>query len=162
MHGNPLQIPEQARFAVALIHGCHSSSIDLHDYLPSGHCLSRARFRHLRESDWIVVTDGAAPVGLAAYKRADGEVRVVHELLLDRTLASSDATRITDVLLSALEMVAHGDGISFLTFLLRNDVVIAPFEERGYASLVLDDSGIWLQRRLGWLGWSEVRSDRQH
>jgi hypothetical protein len=117
--------------------------------------------RHLRESDWVVVTEDSVPVGLAAYKRADGDVRVVHELLLARSLASPDAARVTDALLSALEMVAYEDGIRCLTFLLRYGVVMKPFEQRGYTSLVIE-SCTWLQKKLGWLGWSEIRSEHPH
>ena len=105
---------------------------------------------------------GSVPVGLAAYKRSDGEVRVVHELMLDRTLAGPDAARVTDVLLSALELVAYDDGIRCLTFLLRCGMVIGPFEQRGYTSLVIDCSGMWLQRELGWPGWCEIRSEHPH
>lgn len=61
---------------VAVVDGC-ASSLELETCLPTGHCLSRARSRHLRESDWVVVTHGSVPVGLAAYKGADSDVRVV-------------------------------------------------------------------------------------
>jgi hypothetical protein len=105
----------------------------------------------------VVVAEDAVPVALAAYKRVDSEVRVVHELLLDRTLAGPDAARVTEVLLSALEMVAFDEGVRCLTFLLRCSVVTGPFEQRGYMSLVLDSSGMWLQKKLG---WCEVHSER--
>jgi len=162
MNGTPPQRSEPKTFDLAVIHDCCSSPFDLHNCVPSGHCLSHARLRHLRESERIVVTDASVPVGLTAYKRATSEIRVVHELLLDRTLTGRDATRITDALLSALEMVAQQDGVGCLTFLLRYGIVIAPFEERGYTSLVLDGRGVWLQRKLGWLGWCETRSVHQH
>jgi hypothetical protein len=158
MIGSPPASLAQKALDVALIHGC-SGPPDLHTCIPAGHCVSRARLHHLRESEWIVVTDGAVPVALAAYKRADGEIRVVHELLLDRTLAGPYAAAVTDVLLSALEFVAYDDGVRCLTFLLRCSVVMEPFEQRGYTSLVID-SCTWLQRKLGWLGWSEMRSDQ--
>ena len=141
--------------------GC-CGSLNRQTCLPAGYCLSRARLRHLEESDWVVVTDDSVPVGLAAYKRADGEVRVIHELLLDQTLDASGAVRVTEALLSALEMVAYDDGIRCLTFLLRCSVVMEPFEQRGYMSLALDASGMWLQRKLGWLGWCETHSERPH
>ena len=54
---------------VAVVHGC-ASSLERETCLPAGHCLSRARSRHLRESDWVIVTDDSVPVGLAAYKHA--------------------------------------------------------------------------------------------
>jgi hypothetical protein len=137
MIGSLLASSEQETFHVAVIHGC-AGPPDLHKSVPAGHCVSRARLRHLRESEWIVVTDGSVPVGLAAYKRADGEVRVVHEFMLDRSLAGADAARVTDVLLSALEIVAYDDGVRCLTFLLRCSVMMEPFEHRGYTSLVND------------------------
>lgn len=146
---------------VAVIHGW-SDQADLHTCVPAGNCVNRVLRRHLRESECIVVRDGFVPVGLAAYKRADGQVRVVHELMLDRTLAGPDAASVTDLLLSALELVAYDDGIRCLTFLLRCGVVMGPFQQRGYMSLVLDCSGMWLQRKLGWLGWGEIRSERLH
>ena len=94
--------------------------------------------------------------------RADSDVRVVHEVLLDRTLAAPDAARVTDVLLSPLEVLAYDDGVRCLTFLLRCDVVMEPFERRGYTSLVIECACTWMQKKLGWLGWCEVRSERSH
>jgi hypothetical protein len=160
MIGSPLASSARKALDVALIHG-GSRPPDLHHYVPAGHCVSRARLRHLRESERIVVTDGSVPVGLAAYTRTDGEIRVVHELMLDRTLAGPDAAAVTGVLLSALESVAYDEGVRCLTFLLRCSVVMEPFEQRGYTSLVID-SCTWLQRKLGWLGWCEMRSGRPH
>jgi len=159
MNGTLPPSSEPQTFDVAVIHRS-SGPADASDCVPQGHCLSRARMRHLCESDWIVVRDSSGPVGLAAYKRADGEVRVVHEFLLDPRLTGPPAAHVTDALLSALEMVAHEEGVSCLTFLLRSRVVMAPFERRGYMSLALDSGGIWLQRKLGWLGWCEAGSAR--
>lgn len=121
--------PEPRALDIAVMHGCACSSD--RQTLPAGHCLSRARLRHLQESDWVVVTEDSVPVGLAAYKCADSDVRVVHELLLDRTLSGRDATRVTDTLLAALEIVAYDDRVSCLMLLLYGDVVITPFEEHG-------------------------------
>src|SRR5216684_3846373 len=98
--GTPVPSPERKALEVAVTHGCCCLP-DPRTCLPAGHCLSGARIRHLRESDWIVVTEGSIPVGLAAYKRADSDVRVVHELLVDRTLAACEAARVTDAILSA-------------------------------------------------------------
>jgi hypothetical protein len=160
MNGTPLPRFGLKAFDATVIHGCCAGPIELYNCVPFGHQVSRARLRHLRESERIVVTDAAVPVGLAAYKRADGEIRVAHEFLLDRTLSRADTTTVTDVLLSAIEMVAYEDRVSCLTFLLRNGVVIEAFERRGYMSLVLECRGIWLQRKLGWPGWCDRRSER--
>jgi hypothetical protein len=158
MIGSPLASSAQKALNVALIHG-GSGPPDLRTCVPAGHGVSRAFLRHLRESEWIVVTDGSVPVGLAAYKRVESEIRVVHELLEDRTLAGPDAAAVTDALVSALEIVAYDEGVRCLTFLLRCSVVMEPFEQRGYTSFVID-SCTWLQRKLGWLGWCEMRSDQ--
>ena len=149
----------EPQFDVAVIRNV-AGSTDASHWLPYGHCLSRARLRHLGESEGIVVRNGVRTVGLAAYKRADGDVRVVHEFLLDPRLACPDAVQVTDALLSALEMVAYEEGASCLTFLLRSRVLMGPFEQRGYLSLALDSGGIWLQRKLGWLGWRETGATR--
>lgn len=158
MNGTLLPRSGLKAFDATVIHGCCAGPIELYNCVPFGHQVSRARLRHLRESERIVVTDASVPVGLAAYKRADGEIRVAHEFLLDRSLSGTDTTTVTDVLLSAIEMLAYEDHVSCLTFLLRNDVVIEPFERRGYMSLVLECRSIWLQRKLGWPGWCESRS----
>lgn len=92
--GTPRTTPERKALDVAVMHGCDSPS--RHIGLPVGHCLSRARLRHLGESRWVVVVDGSIPVGFAAYQHADCTIRVVHEFLLDRTMADSEAARVTD------------------------------------------------------------------
>ncbi len=94
MRGTPPQSSERTTSDVTVIHG-RSGPPDLRTCVPAGHCLSRARLRHLRESEWIVVIEDSIPVDLAAYKRADSGVRVVHELLLDRTLARRRGLRAT-------------------------------------------------------------------
>jgi len=159
MNGTLPPSSQPQTFDVAVMHGS-SCPVDASEWVPRGHSLSRARLCHLCESDVIVVRDGSDAVGLAAYKRANSEVRVVHEFLLDLRLAGPPAVQVTDALLSALEMVAHEEGVSCLTFLLRSRVVMAPFEQRGYMSLALDSDNVWLQRKLGWLGWCGIGSAR--
>jgi hypothetical protein len=98
-------------------------------------------------------------VGLAAYKPADSNVRVVFEFLVDQTLAACDVARVTDAMLSALEILAHDDHISSLMFLICGAVAIRPFELRGYTSIVIDPRGIWVQKKLDGLGWASTRSE---
>jgi len=109
-----------------------------------------------------VVTESSIPVGLAAYKCADREVRVVHELLVDRTLPACDAARVTDTILSAVEMVAYDDHISCLMFLIFSAVAVTPFEQRGYTAIVVDPCGVWVQKKLDQLGWASIRSEHPH
>ena len=143
------------------MHG-RACSLDRQACLPAGHCLSRARLRHLQESDWVVVTQDSVPVGLAAYKCADSDVRVVHELLLDRTLTGRDAAAVTNTLLAALEILAYDDRVGCLMCLLHGDVVTAPFEQRGYSAIVVDPCGAWLQKKLDRLDWASAHSVHLH
>lgn len=130
--------------------------------LPIGHCLSRARLRHLRASECVVVTEGFVPVGLAAYKSADSDVRVVHEFLVDRTLADSDAATVTDALLAALELLAHDDRVRCLMLLVPGSIVLPVFARRGYTAIAIDSSGAWLQKTLDSLRWVSSRSAHPH
>jgi hypothetical protein len=142
---------------VVLVHGCACSS-EQQISLPAGHCLSRARLRHLRESEWVVATEDAVRVGFAAYKFADSDVRVVHELLLDRTLTECEVARVTEALLAALEILAYEDRVNCLMFLLHGDVVITPFEQHGYSPIVVDRCGAWVQKKLDRFGWATSHS----
>jgi hypothetical protein len=145
---------------VELIHGA-GCCWDLARWLPPGRVLSPARQQYLHASEWVVVSRASAPVGFAAYRCADGEIRVVHELLLDHSLELSEARMVTEALVATLEMQALDDGIACLTFLLPNGVITDPFQARGYSSLVLDSTRIWLQRKLGWAGWCGGKSGVQ-
>ena len=154
----PVPSPERKALEVAVTHGCCGLP-DPRTCLPAGHCLSGARIRHLLESDWIVVTEGSIAVGLAAYKCAASDVRVVHEWLVDRTLAPCDAATVTDAMLSAVEIVAHDHHISCLMFLICGAVAVTPFEQRGYTAIVVDPGGVWVQKKLDRLGWASIRSE---
>lgn len=155
----PRPSPDPKALDVAVMHGCACSS-DWQTCLPAGHCLSRARLRHVQESDWVAVTKDSVPVGLAAYKCADSDVRVVHELMLDRTLTGRDAAKVTDALLAPLEMMAYDDRVRCLMFLLYGDVVMTPFEEQGYSAIVADRCGVWLQKKLDGLTWTQSPSGK--
>jgi hypothetical protein len=121
--------------------------------LPAGHCLSRIRLRHLRQSDWVVVSDESVLLGLAAYKKANSDVRVIHEVLVDRTLSISEVARITDMLISALEMTALDEGVNFLMFMLDTEVLATRFESYGYDVIVADRCGTWIQKKLDGFTW---------
>jgi hypothetical protein len=139
---------------LAVVHG-RAPSFEREKCLPAGHCLSRARFCRLRQSDWIIVAHGARPVGLAAYKRADSDVRVVHELLVERTLPVAKAVSVIDALIVSLEMVAYDECVDCLMFmLLRQDVSIPRFESHGYRVIAADPCGAWLQKKLDRLDWA--------
>ena len=154
------KLMEQSTFDVALIHGSCCAG-DLDRCLPPGLRLTQARRRHLQESEWLVASRADHSEGFAAYKRADGQIRVVHELLLDPALGHRQAVMVTDTLLSALELVALEDGVTCLTFFFHSTVVLEPFETRGYMSLALDRVAFWIQKKLGRPKWGGVCSRQQ-
>jgi hypothetical protein len=153
--------PCRTTVGVELIDG-HAGSGDSPISVPAGHLFSRARLRHLRASSRIVVADASRLLGLAAFKRFDSDVRVVHEFVLDRALTESDAATATDLLLVALEIVAYDDRVCWLTLLLEPDLAVAPFEQRGFTALAMRPSGTWLQKRLDRLEWVCRCSDAAH
>ena len=122
-----------------------------------GHSLNRARRGYLRQAEWIVAMDDTGPVGLAAYQRVDSDVRLVLELLLDRTLSESDTTRVTDLLVSTVEMLAYDDGVCCVMFMLGGEVALRPFERRRYQTVAVDSAGAWVQTRLDPIGRPRIR-----
>ncbi len=115
---------------------------------PAGHTLSRARLQHLRGAAWVLVTEDAIPVGFAAYRPADSDVRIVHEFLVDRTLPGADVAQVADILLSAVERGARHAGVGCLMLLLEGDEALVPFERRGYTAIVVDPALAWVRKRL--------------
>lgn len=118
--------------------------------------------RHLRDSETIVVTLGGVCVGLAAYKSADSDVRIVHEFLLDRHIGQRCAASVTERMINTLETVSRDDAIQCLLLLLEADVPLQPLLDRGYAALVVDEAGAWMQKRLAQPTWTVARSVRPH
>ncbi len=145
MSEHHLLVPGRGRIDVTVIDGC-SGSADPRQSCPAGHALNRARVRHLLQSAWVVVTDDSTPIGLAAYRPVDSDVRVVHEFLVDRTLPGADTAHVADLLLSAIERVACVDGIRCLMLLLDGDEALVPFERRGYTAVLVDPAVAWMQK----------------
>lgn len=150
-------------FAVTMMHGCSVLGRDQVSMLvPAGHRLSRARIRHLAQSERIAVSDGALSAGLAAYRKADSDVRVVHEFLVSRRLDERGARVVAHMMLSALEMLSCDDGVRCLMVLLGPDVSLTTFEEHAYTRLVTDSNGAWLQKKLDTSPWMTVASHHLH
>lgn len=112
------------------------------------HPLTRRRRRYLLGAECIVVTEGSRLIGVAAYRRVESDVRVVHEFLVHRDLGERQAATVTDRLASAVEAMALSDSVHCLMFMLCPDVMREPFERRGYRAVVLDASLVWLQKTL--------------
>jgi len=157
----PLRTSAQRAFDVAVMSSCSSSHLQVS--LPIGHSLSRSRLRHLLASERVVVSERLVPVGLAAYKSADSDVRVVHEFLMDRTLADRDAVPAVDALLAALELLALEDRVGCLMLLVSDGTGLLPaFARRGYTAIVVDSSGAWLQKKMDYFPWVSRRSELPH
>ena len=153
--------PDHRPLAVALMHGClridHSPTV-----VPTGHCLSRARLRHLAQSEWITVTAGTRSTGLAAFKRAESDVRVVHEFLVNRRLDDRDNELVTRLMLGALEMLCADEGIHCLVVVLGPGVSLVPFEQHGYTTLISASGGAWLQKKFAAPSWTAAASQHRH
>ena len=130
--------------------------------IPTGHGLNRARLRHLAESECITVTAGTRAAGLAAYKKAQSDLRVVHEFLVNRRLDDRGNEMVTTLMLNAVEMVSRDEGIHSLIVVLGPGVSLVPFEQHGYATLITDSGGAWLQKKLDTAAWTASASGHLH
>jgi hypothetical protein len=149
--------------AVALMHGAvEVTGVGSPSLVPTGHTLSRARLRHLAQSECVTVAAGTRAAGLAAYKKVESEVRVVHEFLVNRLLDDRGNEIVTHMMLSALEMLSCDDGIHSLIVVLGPGVSLVPFEQHAYATLITDSGGAWLQKKLDPAHWAAVASHHLH
>jgi hypothetical protein len=154
---------EYRPLAVALMHGSTQIIGDGYPTLvPTGHCLSRERIRQLAQSECINVTAGTRSAGLAAYKKVESDVRVVHEFLVNCRLDDRGNEIVTHMMLSALEMLSCDEGIHALIVVLGPNVSLVPFEQHGYATLIADSGGAWLQKKFDTAPWTAVASHRHH
>jgi hypothetical protein len=149
--------------AVALMHGSvEITGAGSQSLIPTGHGLSRARLRHLAESECITVTAGTRAAGLAAYKKSDSDMRVVHDFLVDQRLDDRGNEMVTHMMLSAVEMLSCDEGIRSLIVVLGPGVSLVPFEQHGYATLITDSGGAWLQKKLDPAPWTADASRHLH
>jgi hypothetical protein len=150
-------------FAVTLVHGCRAfGRTEIASSVPAGHHLSRARIRHLAQSDRVAVCDGTCVLGLAAYRKVDSDVRVVHEFLLNRRLDARSRDSVAHLLLKTLEMLAYDDQVHCVMVLLGPEVPLTPFVQHAYATLATDANGAWLQKRLDAPRWIGVTTHHVH
>jgi len=118
--------------------------------------------RHLVNSERLVVTRQGSCVGVAAYQVSGSQVRVVHDFLVDRRLSPGDAGSVVDRLLAGLEFAARSECVTCLVVLIDGDVSPEPFTRRGYAALLADAAGAWLQKKLDWSDRLMPCSSRVH
>ena len=138
--------PHDRTFDVAVVHGCASEGQQI--CVPKGHTLSPTRLRRLFQSELVIVTRESRPIGFAAYKRADSEVRIVHEFMIDRTLSMRVGATVVDALIVSIEMQACDEGVECLMFMLFDPPVPPRFEHHGYEVITAGPRGAWIQKKM--------------
>jgi hypothetical protein len=111
-----------------------------------GQRLTGARRNRLSRSGRIVATCGSRVAGLAAYERADGELRV-YEFAVDIDLPCSGED-IAGGLLDALEVACLASGGRRLVLLPRAAHAQALLQRRGYTAIAENASGAWFQKNF--------------
>jgi hypothetical protein len=128
--------------------GADASSLTLADFrrLFSGRSLSRVRRERIESSTRALALVGERVVGLAAYERAQGELRV-YELACEPTLCFS-AQDIIRHLLDAIELACVAGGCRRLVLQPSAVVATGPLEWLGYRLVSDACVGGWLEKQF--------------
>jgi hypothetical protein len=111
-----------------------------------GHALTPARRERLRQSSRVVAVCGDLVVGLAAYERADREVRVHEFGIDDRSPCRMD--EIAGVLMEALETACLAAGDRRLVLLPRAATAESLLEARGFVHVAEGCAGSWFEKHF--------------
>jgi hypothetical protein len=109
-----------------------------------GRRLTPARRERLGNSGRVVAACGSRVVGLAAYERADGELRV-HEFGVDEE-ASCTIDQIATALLDALEIACLAGGGRRLVLLPRAALTAHLLRSRGFVPIAEGSAGSWFEK----------------
>jgi hypothetical protein len=109
-----------------------------------GRRLTPARRERLRNSGRVVAACGNRIVGLAAYERVDGELRV-HEFAVDTTTPCT-LDQIATALLDALEIACLAGGGRRLVLLPRAALTAHLLRSRGFVPIAEDCAGSWFEK----------------
>lgn len=109
-----------------------------------GQRLTAARRNRLAQGSRILAMNGSRIVGVAAYDRADGEVRV-YELGMDPE-SSCGTDEIANGLLDALELACMASGARRLLLMPRASLTGPFMRRRGYATIGEATGGAWVQK----------------
>lgn len=109
-----------------------------------GRRLTPARRERLRNSGRVVAVCGKRVVGLAAYERADDELRV-HEFGVDAA-TSFRLDEISTVLLEALEVACLAGGGRRLVLLPRAAMASQLLRARGFVPIADGCAGSWFEK----------------
>jgi hypothetical protein len=109
-----------------------------------GRRLTPARRERLRNSGRVVAACGSRVVGLAAYERGDGELRV-HEFGVDATTPCT-LDQIATALLDALEIACLAGGGRRLVLLPRAALTAHLLRSRGFVPIAEGCAGSWFEK----------------
>jgi len=109
-----------------------------------GRRLTPARRERLRHSGRVVAACGSRVVGLAAYERADGELRV-HEFGVDEGAACT-LDQVATALLNALEIACLAGGGRRLVLLPRAALTSHLLRSRGFVPIAEGCAGSWFEK----------------
>ncbi len=109
-----------------------------------GRRLTPARRERLRNSGRVVAACGSRVVGLAAYERADGEIRV-HEFGLD-ACTTCTVDQVATALLDALEVACLAGGGRRLVLLPRAALTAHLLRSRGFVPIAQGCAGSWFEK----------------
>ncbi len=110
-----------------------------------GRRLTPARRDRLSQSARIVAACGSRLVGVAAYDRADGELRV-HELGIDTSGTACAVDQVANALLDALEVACLASGGRRLVLLPRAAVADSSLRRRGFVTIAEGCAGSWFEK----------------
>jgi hypothetical protein len=109
-----------------------------------GRRLTPARRDRIAQSGRVVATCGNRTVGMAAYDRADGELRV-HELAVDITTPCAE-DQVINALLDALEVACLAGGGRRLVLLPRAAIAASLLRRRGFVTIAEGCAGSWFEK----------------
>jgi hypothetical protein len=110
-----------------------------------GRRLTPARRARLAQSGRVVAVSGSRVVGVAAYERVDGELRV-HEFGVDAALAPFLVEQVVSTLLDALEVACLAGGGRRLVLLPRAVVAGSQLRRRGFVTIAEGCAGSWFEK----------------
>ncbi len=110
-----------------------------------GRRLTAARRDRIAQSGRVVATCANRTVGVAAYDRADGELRV-HELAVDVGNLSCAEDHVINALLDALEVACLAGGGRRLVLLPRAAIATSLLRRRGFVTIAEGCAGSWFEK----------------
>jgi hypothetical protein len=109
-----------------------------------GRRLTPARRERLRNSGRVLAQCGSRTVGLAAYERVDGELRV-HEFGVDESTPCT-VDQVATLLLDALEVACLAGGGRRLVLLPRASLKAHLLRSRGFVPIAEGCAGSWFEK----------------